>query len=82
MSLTNEWHEPELLLNVTPVICEAVGFLLKEDEIAFYISTMNGGDEIGSCHVIIKSTVVSVKEYPKCVSRGYVASLEGNDTRE
>jgi hypothetical protein len=50
---------------VTPVICEAVGFLLKEDEIAFYISTMNGGDEIGSCHVIIKSTVVSVKEYPK-----------------
>lgn len=65
MSLTNEWHDPELLLNVRPVICEAVGFLLKEDEIAFYISTMNGGDEIGSCHVIIKSTVVSVKEYPK-----------------
>jgi hypothetical protein len=26
---------------------------------------MVGGDEIGSCHVIIKSAVISVTEYPK-----------------
>ena len=65
MSLTNEWHEPDLLLNTTPVVCEAFGKLIKADDTAYYIASMVGGDEIGSCHVIIKSAVISVTEYPK-----------------
>ena len=65
MSLTNEWHEPELLLNTKPVICEAIGFLISESQLDYKLATMISNDEIGSCHVIIKSAVISVTEYPK-----------------
>ncbi len=65
MSLTNEWHEPELLLNTKPAVCEAVGFLISESSLAYNLATMISNDEIGSCHVIIKSAVISVTEYPK-----------------
>ena len=65
MSLTNEWHEPELLLNTKPVICEAMGFLISESQLDYKLATMISNDEIGSCHVIIKSAVISVTEYPK-----------------
>tara|TARA_B100001115_G_C15715099_1_gene347518 strand:- start:272 stop:478 length:207 start_codon:yes stop_codon:yes gene_type:complete len=65
MSLTNEWHEPELLLNTKPVICEATGFLISESQLDYKLATMISNDEIGSCHVIIKSAVISVTEYPK-----------------
>jgi len=65
MSLTNEWHEPELLLNTKPVICEAIGFLISENDLTYNLATMISNDEIGSCHVIIKSAVISVTEYPK-----------------
>ena len=65
MSLTNEWHEPELLLKTKPVICEAIGFLISESQLDYKLATMISNDEIGSCHVIIKSAVISVTEYPK-----------------
>ena len=40
MSLTNEWHEPELLLNTKPAVCEAVGFLISESSLAYNLATM------------------------------------------
>ena len=65
MSLTNEWHDLDLILKTKILECEVIGFLIREDNLAYYLATMLGGEEMGSCHVILKSTITSIKEYPK-----------------
>jgi hypothetical protein len=65
VSLTNEWHDKKYLTDQKDHICDVVGFLEKENDKYFYISTMRGGEDIGSCHMILKSTVISVTKYPK-----------------
>ena len=59
MSLTNEWHDIDLILKTKIVECEVIGFLIKEDDLAYFLATMLGGEEMGSCHVILKSTVTA-----------------------
>lgn len=45
--------------------CEVVGFLESEDDKAYYLSTMRSSTDLGSGHVILKSTVTYAKKYPK-----------------
>lgn len=64
ISLSNQWHDRDELVNEKPHVCEVVGFVEHETDLAYYLSTMRGGEDIGSCHVIVKSTVISITEYP------------------
>ena len=45
--------------------CEVIGFLEFEDDKAYYLSTMRSSTDLGSGHVILKSTVTYAKKYPK-----------------
>ena len=46
MSLTNEWHDIDLILKTKIVECEVIGFLIKEDDLAYFLATMLGGEEM------------------------------------
>ena len=71
-SLTNLWQsyeEFEKDCAIEP--CWAVGFLEKEDQVAYYISTMKSSTELGSGHIILKSTCTYVKKIgQKSIFRG------------
>ena len=65
-SLTNIWQTKEEFnadCKIEP--CYVVGFLEKEDDTAFYLSTMKSSTEMGSGHIILKSTVTYSKKYPQ-----------------
>ena len=64
-STTNAWQTYEEYSEDCKIeLCTAVGFLEKEDRIAFYLSTMKSSTELGSGHIILKSTVTYVKKIP------------------
>tara|TARA_R100000654_G_scaffold11904_2_gene25887 strand:+ start:3859 stop:4173 length:315 start_codon:yes stop_codon:yes gene_type:complete len=65
-SLTNLWQtyeEFEKDCEIEP--CWAVGFLEKEDSVAYYISTMKSSKELGSGHTVLKSACTYVKKIPQ-----------------
>ena len=72
MSLSNQWQSYDDFEKDCEIIpCWAVGFLEKEDNVAYYLSTMKSPTELGSGHVILKSTCTYIKKMPqKSVFRG------------
>ena len=65
-STTNAWQSyDEYNQDIRIVPCSVIGFLEKEDSLAYYLSTMKSTDELGSGHVILKSTVVYMKKIPQ-----------------
>lgn len=65
-STSNLWQTEEEF-NEDCIIepCKAIGFLEKEDNLAFYISTMKSRGEKGSGHVILKSACTYIKKIPQ-----------------
>lgn len=62
-STTNAWQDLEEFnqdCKIEP--CKVVGFLEREDNLAFYLSTMKSTAELGSGHIILKSTVTYMKK--------------------
>ena len=73
MSLSNLWQSYDEFERDCEIKepCWAVGFLEKEDNVAYYLSTMKSPTECGSGHVILKSACTYVKKMPqKSVFRG------------
>tara|TARA_X000001382_G_scaffold67151_2_gene46660 strand:+ start:399 stop:713 length:315 start_codon:yes stop_codon:yes gene_type:complete len=65
-SLSNLWQSyEEFEKDCVIEPCWAIGFLEKEDSVAYYISTMKSNTELGSGHVILKSTCTYVKKIPQ-----------------
>ena len=65
-STSNLWQSDEEFnedCEIEP--CKAIGFLEKEDNLAFYISTMKSRGEKGSGHVILKSACTYIKKIPQ-----------------
>jgi hypothetical protein len=63
-STTNAWQSYEEYnedCKIEP--CKAIGFLEKEDKLAFYLSSMKSSTELGSGHIILKSAVTYVKKF-------------------
>lgn len=71
-SLTNAWQTREEFESdccIEP--CRVVGFYEKEDKDAFYLSTMKSETELGSGHIILKSTVTYSRKIPlKSILKG------------
>lgn len=64
-STTNAWQSYEEYnedCKIEP--CRAIGFLEREDKLAFYLSTMKSSSELGSGHIILKSAVTYTKKIP------------------
>jgi hypothetical protein len=65
-STSNLWQtEEEFNEDCEIEPCKAIGFLEKEDNLAFYVSTMKSRGEKGSGHVIIKSACTYIKKIPQ-----------------
>lgn len=66
MSLPNAWQSfDEFERDCEIQHCWAVGFLEKEDNVAYYLSTMKSNTELGSGHVILKSACTYIKKIPQ-----------------
>ena len=65
-STSNLWQsEDEFNQDCEIESCKAIGFLEKEDNLAFYVSTMKSRGEKGSGHVILKSACTYIKKIPQ-----------------
>lgn len=65
-STTNIWQSDEEFIEdclIEP--CKAIGFLEKEDNLAYYVSSMKSVSAKGSGHVILKSTVIFARKIPQ-----------------
>ena len=56
--LTEEEFNDELIIEV----CDFCGFLEKEDNLAYYVSTMRSSTDKGSGHTILKSALTYTKK--------------------
>jgi hypothetical protein len=63
-STTNAWQSYEEYAEDCKIEpCKVIGFLEKEDKLAFYLSTMKSSSELGSGHIILKSTITYLKKW-------------------
>jgi len=63
-STTNSWQTYEEYSEDCKIVpCKVIGFLEKEDKLAFYLSTMKSDQELGSGHIILKSTITYLKKW-------------------
>ena len=64
VSTSNAWETIEEFNKNKLEVCEVVGFFEGEDEEAIYLSTMKSKEEKGSGHIIIKTSIKSLKKIP------------------
>lgn len=78
-STSNAWQTYEEYNQDSRIVpCSVIGFLEREDRLAYYLSTMKSTDELGSGHVILKSTVVYMKKIPQKTRFKGIQYLKGN----
>ena len=64
VSTSNAWETIEEFKKNKLEEVEVVGFFEEEDEDAIYLSTMKSKEEKGSGHIIIKTSIKSLKKIP------------------
>jgi hypothetical protein len=59
----NTWREPEDVINLKPILCQTVGWVLKETKKAYHlVSTIATNSKVCGDFVILKGTIKKVKQ--------------------